>query len=311
MSSWPRRRLLVWLPALLLVALTPRPSYAILHWFRDLFSGSSYYNIPVSNYHPPVNACGPMTATYVPTTFYRAVPVQVAQTTLRPVSGVDPCTGCQVTTMRPVTTTVCQQRMVPYSSYRIVYSNPCATPAASTTYYANTAASYSVVAPGCCGAGGTSTSSAFAPAGPYPATLTAPALSTVGVAPIYSSSASLAPTLGSSFPAATTIAPDESAAPPPTFAPENAAPNATESPQPVDALKPKPGTPADSTPPTTSEEPAPELGDPHSRTTRYSIQRVVPSVHNVSRTTGHARPTPAASSAPAATTVDGWRASTR
>ena len=70
------------------------------------------------------------TVQYVPQTYYRAAYVAVPVTAYQPVVAADPCTGCAVTTYRPVTAVTYQTRLVPYTSYRMVYANPC-TPCAS------------------------------------------------------------------------------------------------------------------------------------------------------------------------------------
>ncbi len=67
--------------------------------------------------------CEPRTTCrYVPQTCFRTEQIQVPVTTMRPVTTVDPCTGCTTTCMRPQTTMVCQTRQVPYTTYRMVCS---------------------------------------------------------------------------------------------------------------------------------------------------------------------------------------------
>lgn len=82
-------------------------------------------------------ACAQQVVNYVPQTCYRTQYCSVPVTTYRPVAGYDPNTNCPVTCMRPVTTYVTQSRMVAYQTYRLQYSNPCATTAApvTQTYY--------------------------------------------------------------------------------------------------------------------------------------------------------------------------------
>jgi len=70
-------------------------------------------------------ACPTQTCNYVPQTSYRTVYRNVPVTTYRALTGCDPCTGCAVTTYRPVTTWACQPALVPYTTYRLVCSNPC------------------------------------------------------------------------------------------------------------------------------------------------------------------------------------------
>ena len=104
-------------------------------------------------YAPVCSPCLPQTCRYVPQTCYRTVCQRVPVTTCLAVTGCDPCTGCPVTTYRPVTTWTTQTRLVPYTSYRLVYSNPCApcVSAVPSVTYASPAVS-SVAAPEpCCG----------------------------------------------------------------------------------------------------------------------------------------------------------------
>jgi hypothetical protein len=84
------------------------------------------------------NPCGQqLVCNYVPQTCYRTQTVQVPVTTMRPVCGTDPCTGCRTTVMRPVVTYQQQVQYVPYSSYRLQYSvAQAACPTATTSYYA-------------------------------------------------------------------------------------------------------------------------------------------------------------------------------
>ena len=84
------------------------------------------------------NPCGQqLVCNYVPQTCYKTQTVAVPVTTMRPVCGTDPCTGCRTTVMRPVVTYQQQVQYVPYSSYRLQYSvaQP-ACPTATTSYYA-------------------------------------------------------------------------------------------------------------------------------------------------------------------------------
>jgi hypothetical protein len=74
---------------------------------------------------PSCTPCPPQTCRYVPQTCYRTVYQRVPVTTCQAMTTCDPCTGCPVTTYRPVTTWTCQARLVPYTTYRLVYSNPC------------------------------------------------------------------------------------------------------------------------------------------------------------------------------------------
>jgi hypothetical protein len=104
---------------------------------------------------------------YVPQTCYRTVYSPVAVTSYRPITTTDPCTGCPVTSLSPVTTYVQRPVVVPYTTYRPVVTtvllptapacpcSPCATGACgaapATSYYAPTAVA--APAPSCgCGA---------------------------------------------------------------------------------------------------------------------------------------------------------------
>jgi len=95
-------------------------------WLDCLFGGwcgarsQTTYRVPV--YTSP---SAPQTCRYVPQTCYRTVCQQVPVTTFQPLTGCDPCTGCPVTTYRPVTTWTYQARLIPYTTYRPVYSNAC------------------------------------------------------------------------------------------------------------------------------------------------------------------------------------------
>jgi hypothetical protein len=119
---------------------------------------------------------------YVPQTCYRTVYRPVAVTSYRPITTADPCTGCPVTSLSPVTTYVQRPVVVPYTTYRPVVTtvllptapacpcSSCATGACgvapATSYYAPAA----IAAPSCgCGAStalatGAATTAYYAPA---------------------------------------------------------------------------------------------------------------------------------------------------
>jgi hypothetical protein len=138
---------------------TPTPSYAIWHWFNK---GQTACN---TCQPAPIVAAQPIqqTCSYVPQTCYRAAYCQVPVTTYRPTcclsnlfakcgcqSACNPCNPAPTTTMRPVTTYVTQKVMVPYTTYRMVYSNStatCAPPVIGATTYAPVA-NYAVPAAG-------------------------------------------------------------------------------------------------------------------------------------------------------------------
>ncbi|HEV2972217.1 MAG TPA: hypothetical protein VGY55_19745 [Pirellulales bacterium] len=120
---------------------------------------------------------------YVPQTSYRTVYSPVAVTSYRPITTADPCTGCPVTSLAPVTTYVQRPVVVPYTTYRPVITTvmmppvapacPCSTCSSCATgacaaptlaYYAPPAVA--APAPSCgCGASaaGPPTSSYYAP----------------------------------------------------------------------------------------------------------------------------------------------------
>ncbi len=106
-----------------------------------LFRRTTYY-VPVAT-----GGCSPCGVQYVQQTSYRAEVVQVPVTTYQPVVTSDPCTGCAVTTMRPVVTYVQQVRYRPVITYRPVVSASACCP--TTTFYA----------PACCGTTTLTTSS--------------------------------------------------------------------------------------------------------------------------------------------------------
>ncbi len=134
-----------------------------------------------SCFHPAPAACPAPVApvqqvNYVPQTCYRTVYNPVPVTSYRPITTADPCTGCPVTSLSPVTTYVQRPVVVPYTTYRPVVTtvmmpvapacptcsacSACAAPA--TSYYAP--AAVAAPAPSCgCGAPAL-TSAAVAPA---------------------------------------------------------------------------------------------------------------------------------------------------
>ena len=74
---------------------------------------------------PPVGAAMPTTCSYVPQTAYRTAYRQVPVTGYVPATCYDPCTGCPRVTYRPVTSWAYRTVLEPYTTYRIVYANPC------------------------------------------------------------------------------------------------------------------------------------------------------------------------------------------
>ncbi|HET6881195.1 MAG TPA: hypothetical protein VFI31_13630, partial [Pirellulales bacterium] len=129
-----RRMIRMGLSAATLVAAVvavPAESHAIFHWFSRCCGGTTptYGTTPLYGAPAADPCCAPpqvtQTASYVPQTCYRTQYVNVPVTTYRPIQGRDPCTGCPVTCMRPTTTVVQQAQLVPYTTYRMVLSNPC------------------------------------------------------------------------------------------------------------------------------------------------------------------------------------------
>lgn len=148
-------------------------------------------------------------ANYVPQTSYRVQYCPVAVTTYRPVTTADPCTGCQTTCLRPITCYRQQAQLVPYQSYRIVYSTlqpACAVPA--TTYYSATAPAV-VPATGCGSCGSSPAAASYTVPSTTPATIygAAPAVAVPG----YTT------TPAPSLPVTTQYAPSAVAAPSATY----------------------------------------------------------------------------------------------
>ncbi|HEV3003672.1 MAG TPA: hypothetical protein VGX78_04395, partial [Pirellulales bacterium] len=164
---------------------SPAESQAIFHWFQNCCNGGGLFApsaaVPVAApvytaYGADPCGCQPQRVSYVPQTCYRTQYVNAPTTVYRPVTVADPCTGCPVTTLRPMIAYVPQARQVPYVSYRIVYTNP-----AGVAYPAATTVNYAVPA-GCSGCGATAPAytPTYAPAAQpyYPGAITTPGRST-------------------------------------------------------------------------------------------------------------------------------------
>jgi len=197
---------------------------------------------------PAFPASQPQRVQYVPQTSYRAVRQNVAVTTCRAVTTRDPCTGCPVTSMRPVTTYVQQVRYVPYTTYRAV-----TVPAACHATAAYAAPTYAAPSNGAC-CGGT------------PRYLPAPV--TVPVSP--SSPPSLVPAPSSS----PTPASGSTSSPPTTFkknvVPTPAVPNPASGglkPESASSSSAYPSSPPRNTQRTNDRRP--KLFDPRDRTARH------------------------------------------
>jgi hypothetical protein len=173
----------------------PTPSYAIFHWFRNMCGGCGQ---PAAVAPAVVEAplAAPTVVNYVPQTCYRTQYVTVPVTTYRPSTGCDPCTGCPITTMRPVVSYVQQARMVPYTTYRAVVTSGCSPCGGAVTAGYAPVASYAAPASSCSGC-----SAAAAPAS-MPYYNSAP----MSVAPSAAAPLSSAPA-GSSTIGAPTLAP--------------------------------------------------------------------------------------------------------
>ncbi len=160
MSGHPVRAALV---AATLLAIPAAPAEACHLFDRLCGRGTTTYYAPyVASYAPTAPACCPQqqVVNYVPQTAYRTVAVN------RPVVSYVPQTACNAcgqatTVMRPVTTYVAQQQLVPYTTYRPVVTTvarPCCAampvaPAAPCCGAAPTAVSYTpapAATPSCC-----------------------------------------------------------------------------------------------------------------------------------------------------------------
>ncbi len=185
-------------------------------WCHSLFGAPA----PVAAVAPPYISPGVpvQSVSYVPQTAYRTVYSPVPVTTLSPVTSCDPCSGCPTTSMVPTTTYVQRPVVVPYTTYRPVYSTyyapapapaccaapacgcgacggACATPAPATTYYQPSASYYqpstsyyqpSAVVPGAPGCGCAAHAAPAYSGAPVPAYSGAPA-------PAYNSTSTYAP----------------------------------------------------------------------------------------------------------------------
>ncbi|HVA46380.1 MAG TPA: hypothetical protein VNH11_08405 [Pirellulales bacterium] len=179
MNSKTFRILLTGAVAAAALLAVPAESHAIFEWLTGCCGGKktpTYGAAPVYAAAAPADpCCAPpqvQTVNYVPQTCYRTQYVSVPVTTYRPATGRDPCTGCPVTCMRPMTTIVQQARLVPYTTYRMVLSSPCggATAPATAASYApayNVGSGYAPPAAACCG-GSSAAPMTYAPAAASP-----------------------------------------------------------------------------------------------------------------------------------------------
>jgi hypothetical protein len=128
-------------------------------------------------YNPASSARAPQACRYVPQTCYRTVYRRVPVTSYRAVTGCDSRTGCPVTSYYPVTTWARQARLVPYTTYRMVYSpvrNPCLSSLPTACSPCGVAVSGCL--PGACGM-------ATSPATPYYGPSSPPAAATPNSSP--------------------------------------------------------------------------------------------------------------------------------
>lgn len=120
----------------------------LLDWWRNRprLLGRNNVAAPVTAFSPGVasfqtgctQTCQRVSVNYVPETNYRSLWVQTPVTSYRPSTTADPCTGCQVTCMKPCTTYQWTLRRVPYTTYRPVYQTqtvqmPVASPSGCST----------------------------------------------------------------------------------------------------------------------------------------------------------------------------------
>ncbi len=169
MNVGPVHKLLVACSVAVGFLATPSESQAIFHWFGRCCAPRATY-LPVA----PVQTCAPVcpqsctqqVCNYVPQTCYRTQMISVPVTAYQPVRSCDPCTGCPVTSYRPVVSYVQRVQRVPYTTYRMVCSTQQVAPAATAVSYTQPAA------PGCtsCAPGATITTPAPAITTPAPAT---------------------------------------------------------------------------------------------------------------------------------------------
>ncbi len=134
-------------------------------------------------YAPACAAPACNTCNYAPQVSYRSVFTSVPVTTYRPITTINPCTGCPTTVVQPVTTYRMQPSLVPVTTYRPV-SPCCYAPSCPT---------------GACGAAAPIASTYYAPS--YPAVQASPGCSSC------TSGATYAPSAGQSLGTSGTIVP--------------------------------------------------------------------------------------------------------
>ena len=176
------RKLVATLGAVAFVAIPATPSQAFCHRCRQQPTTTFYAPVAPVVAAPVVAApvCAqPQVVNYMPQTAYRTVIVNRPVVSYMPQAACDPC-GRATTVMRPVTSFVAQQQLVPYTTFRPVVmpvAQPCCGAAPAAVSYAPAAP---VAAPACCGATPAPTLSSY---GPAPVAASAPSLSSYAPAP--------------------------------------------------------------------------------------------------------------------------------
>ncbi len=118
-------------------ATTYAPPYSPVTTVAPAYTPASACSPCAATCSPCASACGPSvacyepcatrTCCYVPQTCYRTVYRMVPVTTCQALRSCDFCSGCPVTSYRPVTTYQRCAQLIPYTTYRAVWSNPCVT----------------------------------------------------------------------------------------------------------------------------------------------------------------------------------------
>jgi hypothetical protein len=143
MLSWKHKGVLAIAAAATFAASAPREADAfIFRWWRDRCAARQAARVA---YFAPTacgtcNTCQPacqpacqqQVCSYQPQTCYHTVTQQVPVTVYRPVTTVDPCTGCPSTTMQACTTMTTQVQRVPVTTFRQVCQMVPAQPTCST-----------------------------------------------------------------------------------------------------------------------------------------------------------------------------------
>jgi len=210
------------LGAVLVLLSVPEQSYALFDWLCP--PGGAYRGTTVTTYTPPFTgrpmswapryseppwrpamplvAAAPgiapaaTTCCYVPTTFYRTEYRMVPTTTCQAVTYYEPCSGCPMVTYRPVTSWAYRPQLVPYNTYRIVYSAPATTCAAAPMASYGVVVPAAVSRPGCASCSGAAPASTVISPTPSSTSTVLPPPSLPGPLPITSQPATVAPWQG-------------------------------------------------------------------------------------------------------------------